>query len=144
VLAGDAVYREWMYVSLGRARRRTLVVATTDDLRDGTKRGMSRLQALVERSQAQTMAIEHAPVDEIRTLLTEAVGPRPAMPADALKWDRALAAVTAYRQARPERVLDALIGDAPSDQALRLRWLLAHRAVRRAERAGDRRLEREA
>lgn len=143
VLAGDAVYREWMYVALSRARNRTLVITPSDRASATAHDNLQRLAGQVARSQAQTMALDHERLDDVRELLSRAIGPRPERPSDALRWDRALEAMTALRHAHQVASVDELLGPQPFDRAGRLRWLAAHRAVQRAVPERDRRLERE-
>jgi ATP-dependent exoDNAse (exonuclease V) alpha subunit len=137
VLGGDAVYREWLYVAMSRARNRTvLIIPDSQPTRrlDTTER-VERFAALAARSQRQTMAIEQFPPHDTAALLSEHIGDRPSGGASALRWDQALRAVTAYREADPDAPEGVLLGPRPRHTASRLRWTVALRAVERAQRS---------
>jgi hypothetical protein len=138
VLGGDAVYREWLYVAMSRARNRTVLTVPDSQLtqRLNTADRLERFAALADRSQQQTMAIEHVPPQDTAALLATCIGGRPPDRAGALRWDRALRAVTAFRDAH-QAPDNALLGPRPTDPAARLHWAVAARAVDRATRGHE-------
>jgi conjugative relaxase-like TrwC/TraI family protein len=145
VLAGDAIYREWLYVALSRGRHRTVLVAPESALPVGAnRRNVDRLAALAARTRAQTMALDHTPAADTAVLLAHRIGPRPAKPGPALRWDQALAAIEAYRHTHTDLSPTVLLGPEPRDASERLRWTVATHAVARAssERDIDMSLER--
>jgi len=137
-VADDAVYREWLYVALSRARDRTTLVACGAG---GDQ--LQRLAELATRTRAQSMALEHSPAPSEEELLTHHIAPRPSKVRPALRWDQALEAVTAYRERHPDLSSHELIGAPPRDHADRLHWTLAERAVARAAEAREATVYRE-
>ena len=135
VLGSDAIYREWLYVALTRSRDRTTLVVPDEALARGvrTRVTVDRLAELASRSQRQTMALELAEPSGVAALLSQEIGARPADTPGALRWDRALKAVDAYRglDQYPSGD-DTLLGPRPAERGARSCWISATRAVERA------------
>lgn len=109
VFAGDAVYREWMYVALSRARSHPGDHAQRSSVRERSREPAAPGRPGRAQPSANHGARPRAPRPR-RELLSRVVGPRPERPSDALRWDRALNAVTAFRHAHQVEGVDDLLG----------------------------------
>lgn len=108
-----------------------------------TRDSIDGLAELVSRSQRQTMAVELAEAGDVTALFRQELGARPIDAAGALRWDRALKAVEAYRSLDRDRGDDTLLGPRPAESGARLHWTTASLAVERARRGHVQDLGRE-
>jgi hypothetical protein len=137
VLATDAAYREWAYVALSRARDTTRLYASAEalglppqDCHDPLKTQAAPARRL-ERTQAQTMAVELSGETEPPHYITDALGRPPDGGFARSRWDRASAEIERYRDTHDIDDSHHALAPRPDHPATHREWLLLQREINR-------------
>jgi hypothetical protein len=121
--------------SLSRARDTTRLYASAESLAlIRARRGdiaaiQSALGSRLQRTQAQSMALEHADEHAVPAYIAAALGPRPAARAMRDRWDRARARIEHYRDANAITDPDDALGPRPRELAVQREWLMLDREI---------------
>jgi hypothetical protein len=148
ILGSDAAYREWGYVAWSRARLQTrFYICEPDAVTEhhtatgGDRSAIEDVVRAMERSRGQRAALDlgaaHAVRPDLPDHIVGELGERPADPARAAVWDRAVQFVDRYRAEHGIEDAASALGPSPGDLLGQVAWRRASRALGQARRELD-------
>jgi len=150
ILGSDAAYCEWGYVAWSRARLQTRFYICEPDAVDehhtaigADRSSIDDVVRAMERSRGQRAALDLGVAHVVRrdppAHIIGALGERPAHPARAAVWDRAVQVVECYRIAHGIEDTTSALGPSPGDLLGQVAWRRASRGLDKARRELDER-----